>query len=123
MPKPGEICEGLRNEDVEWDGTFCGLKPSIKASSIDATNMLGVQDLDSLVELLSDADRYIIAHVLLVKLTKRSGMQGTEKWYGLTVRLKGDGTVEYDTSEREELESDWRKWLARQPKNWRGKME
>ncbi len=76
---------------------------------------LGEQVMPHLLPILSEPDKFVIAHVLLTQL---SGIeyQTFPKWNGLNVDIAPDGTATIDPNQRHELYRQWEKWLRTKPR-------
>lgn len=107
----------IHNDDIDWDGSFVGLKPSLKGGAkriVDA-------DFDVQAKLryafgqLADEKRFIAAHVILAKLTgkgRHCGDRNVKEWYGLRVVLFSDGSVRYSSKDAAKLRQKWKRVLT-----------
>ncbi|MFE7408619.1 hypothetical protein [Isoptericola sp. NPDC057559] len=96
------------NDAVTWSGTRFGLLPAVDASE--------PLDEATLLDLLDDPDRFVLAHVLL---TLRSGVSysALEGGYnGLAVDLRPDGEVEVAPGQGPALRRRWAAWAASRPR-------
>lgn len=106
----------LKNEDVDWNGTYNGIEPELRepAAKIlkqirDEYKVGEHQTRDRLVSLLSDPQRFVVAHVLLTSSCygQKFVMNGSS-WNGLEVYLNRDGSVRIDTEQCSALEAKWK---------------
>lgn len=104
------------NDAVEWTGQRYGLQPYLDAASdLGSARPAEVEALaPRLVEALADPDRFVVAHVLLTRL---SGVPHATfpDWNGLAVELAADGSSHVDPAQREVLARRWRAWLEADP--------
>lgn len=103
-----------KNSEVQWDGTFIGLKPSM-ANSEEIEQQIRENSSEvkkSLMMALADHERYISAHVLLTKFYGSSSNIDAGQWNGLHVNLKASGDVEYQESDQEALIRQWNNFFA-----------
>jgi hypothetical protein len=112
-PLPGPL---PTNDTIEWTGQRYGLKPYLEqpagpeTASADEVAALA----PPLIEALGDPDRFVVAHVLLTRLSRVSH-ETFPGWNGLAVELAVDGSSRVDPAQRETLARRWREWLATEP--------
>ena len=98
----------LSNRDIEWDATFDGFVPRISErasaafTSDDAT-------ISTLLEYLSDPERFVLAHVGLTRICGQP-YPVFPTWNGLKIELASDGQVRIDEDQRDALTRRWRAW-------------
>jgi hypothetical protein len=100
----------LGNGDIAWDGTLLGLVPTVRGTAALALLDIGSAASPALLALLSDAERFAAAHVLLTLL--HGGDAGRDAANGLAVELRADGTANTDPAQRFELAQRWAARLA-----------
>jgi hypothetical protein len=105
------------NDAIEWTGQRYGLKPYLEPPPV-GLEQAGADEVaaiaPALVEALDDPDRYVVAHVLLTRLSRVSH-ETFPGWNGLAVELAVDGSSRVDPAQRETLARRWREWLATEP--------
>jgi hypothetical protein len=112
-PLPGPL---PTNDTIEWTGQRYGLKPYLEqpagpeTASADEVAALA----PTLIEALGDPDRFVVAHVLLTRLSRVSH-ETFPGWNGLAVELAVDGSSRVDPGQREALARRWREWLDTDP--------
>ena len=93
-PLPGPL---PTNDAIEWTGQRYGLKPyldqpaGLETASADEVAALA----PTLIEALGDPDRFVVAHVLLTRLSRVSH-ETFPGWNGLAVELAVDGSSRVD---------------------------
>jgi hypothetical protein len=104
------------NDAVEWTGQRFGLHPYLDVGSeLGSAGPGGVEALaPRLVGVLREPDRFVVAHVLLTRLTKVAHPTFPD-WNGLAVELAADGSAHVDPAQREVLARRWAAWLATVP--------
>src|SRR4051794_39686986 len=90
----------IKNSDIEWHGTYLGLVPTAKGASANALKRITAADLHSLVEMLGDEHRFVAAHFILTKWTKRNYRIDGEMWNGLGVRIDSRGQTSIVEAQR-----------------------
>jgi hypothetical protein len=104
------------NDDIEWTGQRYGLKPYLDQPA--GLQTAGADEVatiaPTLIEALDDPDRFVVAHVLLTRLSRVSH-ETFPGWNGLAVELAVDGTARVDPGQRETLARRWREWLDADP--------
>lgn len=104
------------NDAIEWTGQRYGLKPYLDAGS--DLRSAGADDVEALapqlVEALGDPDRFVVAHVLLTRLSRVSYATFPD-WNGLAVELAVDGSSYVDPAQREALARRWQAWVEAEP--------
>ena len=104
------------NDAIEWTGQRYGLKPyldqpvGLETATADEVAAIA----PTLIEALGDPDRFVVAHVLLTRLSRVSH-ETFPGWNGLAVELAVDGTARVDPAQRESLARRWRQWLDADP--------
>ena len=103
----------LGNADVQWSGTTLGLVPTVSAQALRILDE-GEAAIPALLDALGDEQRFVLAHVLLTRL---SGMpHETVPWNGLEVDIAPGGAVHVDPAQRPALEGRWRRWSSSTPR-------
>ena len=99
------------NDAIEWTGQRYGLKPYLDQHVLDqpvleTAGTDEVAEVDevaavapTLIEALDDPDRFVVAHVLLTRLSRVSH-ETFPGWNGLAVELAVDGTSWVDPAQR-----------------------
>ena len=107
--------EDLTNTDVRWTGDYVGLSPVLSGDAGARAAELGQADIPDLLAALSDPGRFVVAHVILTRL---SGVeyQAFPDWNGLAVELGADGTTRIDPGQRTELARRWEHWYQTEPR-------
>ena len=106
----------LSNRDLDWQSGPLGLEPYL---SPNAESILPVTDEPTLATVrswLRDEDRFALAHVLLT-LSRKTGscpISGSE-WNTLRVKLRENGQVQYDPTQRDSLQRKWTAVAATSP--------
>jgi len=102
------------NDAVRWQGTRFGL---IAELSDEARGLLtrGESILQLLLEGLSDPRRFVTAHVVLTRITGVP-YETFPAWNGLEVTVEANGDVTIDSSQREQLELQWRRYFQDRPR-------
>jgi hypothetical protein len=112
-PLPGPL---PTNDTIEWTGQRYGLKPYLEQpagpETASADEVAAVAP--PLIEALGDPDRFVVAHVLLTRLSRVSH-ETFPGWNGLAVELAVDGSSRVDPAQRETLARRWQEWLATEP--------
>lgn len=116
------------NADIEWKGSSFGLGWKLIGKAKEAAHQDNKGKIDQLMILLSDKDRFAVAHILLAsmyglkseKLPNRiddNPKDDTVFLSGLRVTFGTDGTPTYDERDRKLLVEYWRRELklAEQP--------
>lgn len=110
------------NADITWKGSTFGLGWNLTGKAKEAAHQDNKGRIDQLMELLSDKDRFAVAHILLAsmyglqseKLPNRSDdnpKDDTLFLSGLRVTFGKDGTSTYDERDRKLLIDYWRREL------------
>src|SRR5678810_204842 len=99
------LVDQLRNEAIEWDGTYDGLVPRIAKTAqgaiADALCKHGQDAMPALMRALEDGEKFAAAHVLLSWNSNVSYSVGPGEWNDLKVDLYGDGAVTYHPDEKQ----------------------
>ncbi|WP_273652328.1 hypothetical protein [Cellulomonas fimi] len=92
---------------VTWTAHAFGLSPVVTGDA--------QADERTLLALLDDPDRFVLAHVLL---TRDSGVRHETypTYNGLAVDVRADGTVHVDPAQRAPLRRRWAAWAASDPR-------
>lgn len=102
----------LRNSDVEWDGNYFGLKPTISGSSAKYLADNAKIARKYLLNALDDPEQFAVAHVLLTELQEGASYSvSATHWNGLRVTLHADGRVQLFPEDRSALKEFWHKKL------------
>src|SRR5262249_26332025 len=100
----------LSNDDVDWHGTTVGFYASLKserAKRLGETNAEAV--MPELINALSDADKFVAAHVLLTFLSHVE-YSTFPSWNGLEVDIQADGQINIDAMQRHKIARRWKRW-------------
>src|ERR1700684_622834 len=87
------LLAGLRNADIEWDGTYLGLIARLKGRAKLLAESSDMQNVTALIDAIDDPNRFIAAHVILVTLTKAAVSNDPECWNGLRIDIGPDGKI------------------------------
>lgn len=100
---PDPASDPPTNADVRWAAHAFGLAPTLPPGT--------PTDVPTLLALLDDPDRFVVAHV---QLTQVSGQLDElfPTYNGLPVDVRADGTVVVDTSVHAALRTRWHAWAA-----------
>jgi len=98
----------LSNADVSWDATYDGFLPRVSER---ATVAFRTEPVSTLLELLSDPERFVVAHV---GLTQIAGLKYSTfpTWNGLSIQLEPDGRTTIDPEQCHALAKRWRSWYT-----------
>lgn len=110
------------NAEIAWKGSTFGLGWKLTGKAKEAAHQDNQGRIDQLMELLSDKDRFAVAHILLAsmyglkseKLPNRNDdnpQDDTLFLSGLRVTFGKDGTPTYDERDRKLLTEYWRREL------------
>ena len=111
------------NDAIEWTGQRYGLKPYLDQPVLDQHGLetAGTDEVaevaavaPTLIEALDDPARFVVAHVLLTRLSRVSH-ETFPGWNGLAVELAVDGTSWVDPAQRAGLSRRWRAWFDTDP--------
>jgi hypothetical protein len=104
------------NDSIEWTGQRYGLKPYLdEPAGLETAGADEVAAIaPTLIGALDDPDRFVVAHVLLTRLSRVSH-ETFPGWNGLAVELAVDGTSWVDPAQREALARRWHAWLETDP--------
>jgi hypothetical protein len=105
----------LSNADVQWDGTYVGLRPVIESTEAERIRQQGDRAVPDLIAALADEDTFAVAHVLLTDIARVSH-ERLPTWNGLAVDIRADGTVTVEPAQRFDLARRWRQWYETQPR-------
>lgn len=105
----------LKNNDVLWSGTYIGVEPQLRGPAVPVLKRIAEEHKvgrhetrDRLVDLMSDPERFIVAHVLLTKsMYERKYTIDGSRWNGLEVHVLNGGAVQIDSHQRVDLEAKW----------------
>lgn len=86
--------QDLDNKDLEWVVSTFGLGTELSPRAQKSLGRIKEEDVDALVDMLSDAKRFAIAHEILVRLLKPDSKQDDSTYYGLTVIVR-NGVASY----------------------------
>ena len=102
------------NTAVSWDGTTFGWLPTL-SSDAESRVLEGHAAVAGLLSAMSDADRFVTAHVLLTKVT---GMrhESFPTWNGLKLDMRADNTLIIEPAQRDELAQRWQKYFQTTPR-------
>lgn len=67
--------------------------------------------IPKLVQALDDPERFAIAHVLLVWITRRTMDISETHWNGMRITLREDGKVDYHPDQMEKIKEMWPSYL------------
>ncbi len=111
----------ISNRDIQFDGTFVGLMPSVKGNTkmIVAKARITKPDPSPLIELLEDPNKYVAAHIVLTMAYSKSIDIQVTHWNGLEVDIHAIKGVSYPPNQMDRLKKEWEKRLAK--KNEEGK--
>ena len=102
------------NDAVQWAGTRFGLVPTL---SEDAERMIkeGQTAVPVLLDALIISHLFVIAHVLLTKITAVR-YETFPSWNGLKVDILASGDVVIDAEQRHRLAKRWQLYCRAEPK-------
>ena len=98
----------LSNRDIEWDATFDGFVPRISERA-SAAFSADEATIATLLEYLSDPERFVLAHVGLTRISGRP-YSVFPSWNGLKIDLAIYAQVSIDHGQRDALIRHWRAW-------------
>lgn len=96
---------------VSWHGTDLGLVPQLPDGDERLVDELGEGDTDALLNALDSDETFVIAHVLMTRLTGVTH-ETAPSWNGLVVDIGPDGTTHIDPMQRPAIVDAWRRWRA-----------
>ena len=102
----------LNNKDVSWDGTDLGVQPTIKGTNALQVMSMGTNAVPYLLLSLAKPDRFVVAHVLLTKITLSTFPSDSTHWNLLPVDLLSDGHVVYGKDAQAMIFGYWHSRLA-----------
>jgi hypothetical protein len=105
----------LSNADLQWDGTYVGLRAAVDSAEADRIRQRGDRAVPELIAALADEDRFAVAHVLLTEITRISH-ERFPTWNGLAVDIAADGTVTVEPAQRFDLARRWQRWYGTEPR-------
>lgn len=98
----------LASGEVGWHGTDLGLMPRLSADDERVAQELDQGDIPALLEALERQETFVLAHVLLTRLT-HAEHETFPTWNGLAVDIAADGSVRIDPAQRPALAERWRR--------------
>lgn len=102
-----KLVSEMRNEDVEWSGQYIGLVPKLSGATLLLKDVS--EDIDSLlVDVLTDQDKFVAAHVLLTYRLEDKFQVSVGEWNRLNIQLYADGTTSFDGNDLVELQRFWK---------------
>jgi hypothetical protein len=101
--------KSLDNTDIKWDAFFLGIFPRMSDRSKKVLNEVTAKDVDALLTMLEDKNRFVIAHVILAEIHAIEAEIHADQFFGLKVDLYGDGRVVYPNYKPETLSRYWQK--------------
>lgn len=109
------LIQTLSGVEVIWDGTDAGLMPELIGYVPDTIHQLDEATVRYLIDILSRADLFVAAHVILTRL---SGVvhETFPEWNGLKVNIAADGSVTIDPEQRYELAKRWKRYFETEPR-------
>jgi len=107
--------ENFSNKDVQWEGNFLGLSPSLIGKNAKQLLKNGEQSIPYLLESLSNSDKFVAAHVILTYISKVE-YTTYPTWNTMAVIIMPDGTVNIDLEQRHTLAYKWKKWYNSNPR-------
>lgn len=109
------LFRGLSNADIRWQGTRAGLVPQLVDEKAKAFADVGEGAIPELLELLSDEQSFVAAHLLLTGISGVS-YRSYPDWNGLEVDIAPDGTAIVDAAQRTVLARRWKQWYDSRPR-------
>jgi hypothetical protein len=103
--------DALSNRDVTWDGNLLGLTPALSEPARAFLNQYPESGDAQMLECLDDEGRYVLGHVILSLKHGQSHTSNGDRWNGLRVILKADGSSEYEPGQRADLKRRWQQAL------------
>lgn len=113
--KISDCVTAIRNDDVKWDGTFLGLRPTLGGVSGLLEKHGTKRSIPFLIEALKNKEQFVAAHVILTWLSGKKFVVDGGSWEGLHVEVYADGTVKIDERDQASLIKKWKAW-SRQTK-------
>lgn len=110
-----QLAEDITNTDVKWSGNYAGLSQTLTSDAGQRLIDLGEQAIPRLLAALSDADKFVAAHVILTQLSKVE-YEAFPAWNGLAVDMAEDGSVSIDPQQRFDLVRRWERWYQTNPR-------
>jgi hypothetical protein len=104
----------VSNTDVKWDASFDGFVPNLDDRLV-ALPENAEGSISELIALLSDPDRFVIAHVLLTRITGVD-YSAWPKWNGLVLDLDAEGRATVEPDQRHALARRWERWYTASPR-------
>lgn len=105
----------LSNADVQWEGTYIGLRPAVESAAAERIRRSGDSAVPELIAALEREESFAIAHVLLTEIARLSH-ERFPTWNGLAVDIAADGTVTIEPDQRFGLARRWRQWFETEPR-------
>lgn len=106
---------GLSGTEVHWEGTDTGFVPHVVGYDFASAAEFGSRAIIELLEALLDRDTFVLAHVVLTKLTGIE-YQTFPEWNHLTVSMAADGAITIDPEQRFDLARRWKQWYQAKPR-------
>lgn len=111
--RPDDAQVAISNNDIEWDGDYIGLRPTIaKGSSVVLASVGNRDSVPQLIARLKRADQFVAAHVLLTEISGVQYTRNASHWNGMAVELLASGKVVYRNEDMPLLWQAWHEWLA-----------
>ena len=107
----------ISNADIQWDGNIAGLSPTITGPSKSFLTESNSAIIRALIELLTDENRYIAAHVLLTHLAHEQFEFTANHWNDLRVEIMADNRIVIPSNQQPRLIKKWNQWLANTKQN------
>lgn len=115
QPAPQGPLQALSNDQVEWDGNPAGFVALLRGDAPREVLEQGEAAVPALLDMLDDPRRFVVAHVLLTKLT-HVRYRAFPEWNGLTIELQGRQPAVIAPEQRFTLARRWRRWAEMSPR-------
>jgi hypothetical protein len=102
----------LRNGEIQWNGTFAGLVPSVEGPHARALVARGEPAIAALVAAIEDPQKFAAAHVVLTLIRKQPYPTSASQWNQLTVSVRSDGTADLHPEQIPEIKAFWQNLLS-----------
>jgi len=111
--RPDDAEATISNNDIEWDGDYVGLRPTIaKGSSVVLASVGNRDSVPQLIARLKCEDQFVAAHVLLTEISGVEYIRNASHWNGMAVQLLASGEVIFRKEDMPVLWQAWHEWLA-----------
>jgi len=101
------LAKRIQNSDIQWDGDYWGLKPSVKGPAKELLARRSEKRIPALIDALKNPKRFVAADVVLTEISGIKKQTTAISWNGLHVELLADGRVLIPEEQQPALIQQW----------------